>query len=353
MEQRNRLSLSNATLRGRIRTPRSGGHTHTPYFRGGVSDVHVQPMPSRPTSHSHSIEGMHAKTDVPVNQNSSPHLSGAIDGIQPPRATIVKSRHLTTVRNIKNTQPHLPKQQRTVVLKRTSIRPLTTPVLNTRHRLLSVSSLLTGMALLLFLSGVLVVFATLRTNHSVTAQVKALSQQSTQSDIGITSGVPSEADPPSPPSSYKVAADLPRLITIDKIGVKAIIRRVGIGANNTLNAPASIFDAGWYDGSAKPGENGTVVIDGHVSGPTKHGVFYSIGSLAAGDKIKLERGDGKVFVYTVKETKTYDSDKVDMSKVLTSSQPGKAALNFMTCSGRFNVRTNQFEQRTVVYTVQD
>lgn len=248
--------------------------------------------------------------------------------------------------------PIQPKQSRSGVLKRQAVKGESKKSHSHKHRRPLVPTLLTAMAIMLFTFGLLVLFSTLKTNHTVKAQVKQLSQNSSKDD-GITDEAPSEEDPPANPGNYEVAADLPRLITIDKIGVRARVRRLGVGANNVLKAPANIFDAGWYDSSAKPGENGTVVLDGHVSGPTKHGVFYSIGTLKAGDKVKLERGDGQVLSYTVTGTQVYDNDKVDMAKVLTTAVPGKPGLNFMTCTGRFNVRSNSFEQRVVVFSVQD
>jgi sortase (surface protein transpeptidase) len=248
---------------------------------------------------------------------------------------------------------HLPRQLRSNVLKRQMVKTVPKKHHAHKHRRSFTPALLTSMAILLFASGLLVVFSALRTNHTVKAQVKQLADQQESDDGTQSDGIPSEDDPPKNVGSYSVAPDLPKLLTIDKLGVNARVIRLGVNPSNVLKAPSNIFDVGWYEGSAKPGENGTMVIDGHVSGPTKHGVFYSIKTLAEGDKVKVTRGDGKVFTYTVTGTQVYDDDKVDMVKVLTSSVPGKPALNFMTCTGKFDVRSNKFEQRVVVFTVQD
>jgi sortase A len=203
----------------------------------------------------------------------------------------------------------------------------------------------------LFSFGAFAAINSLRTDKQVKAQVQGLATKA--EDDGITDGLPNEDDPPKDIGSYAVAGDLPRFFNVEKLGLHARVRRLGVGNNNILKAPANIFDVGWYDGSAKPGENGTVVLDGHVSGPTKRGVFYNIGTLQKGDKVSIERGDGKMINYSVTGTEVYDNDKVDMAKVMTTSVPGKAAMNFMTCTGRFNVRTNQYEQRVVVFAVED
>ncbi len=326
MEERPKRGLENPTGRARLRASGRSG----PY----------NPRPS-----ARSLNGFTDKTNIRLGPRPE-HISSAqvSSNTQPQPAAIQDIR--------KHTKVHLPKQQRTWVLKRYSIRPPSTPIRLPRRRP-AMHTVLTGMAIMLLVSGLLVVAAAIRTNRSVKAQVKGISQQASTDSNGSDGDVPSEVEPPGSLGSYQVAADLPRILTIDKIGVHAKVRRLGVDAQNKLNAPANIFETGWYDGSAKPGENGTVVLDGHVSGPTKHGVFYSIGTLKSGDKVKLERGDGKAFTYTVADIKVYDNDSVDMAKVLTSAKPGKPGLNFMTCSGRFNIRTNQFEKRVVVFAVQD
>jgi len=312
-----------------------------------MSDVHINALKPKPVGPS-PAPGVKPLPPV-LNSHSaaSPKTASKLTPSKPPATKVSPTRVLKS-------RPDFPKQNRSNVLSRQIPKP-PSYTSATKHRRPLMPIFLSGLAIVLFAAGVLVLINTLRTNHIVKAQVKLLSQKADSGDTGISDGTPSEANPPNSAGNtgYKVAADSPRLLTIDKIGVSAKIRPVGTGPNNILKAPANIYDAGWYDSSAKPGENGTIVLDGHVSGPTKHGVFYGLGTLKSGDKVKIERGDGTQFSYTVTGIQVFDNDKVDMSKVITSSVPGKPGLNLMTCAGRFNVRTNQFEQRVVVFTVQD
>lgn len=203
---------------------------------------------------------------------------------------------------------------------------------------------------MLFVVGVAVAIMSLRTDKTVTAQVKQLAKQSEEGTTAVN--VPSE-DPPANTGTYNIAPDLPKMLSIDKISVNARIKRVGVDQNNAIKAPANIFDIGWYDGSAKPGEAGAVVLDGHVSGPTKPGVFHGINKLKPGDKVSLTRGDGKLFTYSVTGSQTYNADEVDMAKIMTTSVAGKPGLNLITCAGKFDAKTNKFAQRVVVFAVQD
>ncbi len=138
---------------------------------------------------------------------------------------------------------------------------------------------------------------------------------------------------------YIVAADLPRYLTIDKLGVvKARIIPVGINAGGELGTPNNIFDVGWYDSSAKPGQSGTILIDGHNGGPTMHGVFKDLPNLASGDIINIERGDGKIFKYSVVENKTVSLDDSDsyMATALKSPEAGKQSVTLISCTGEWS-----------------
>ncbi|HSX41532.1 MAG TPA: class F sortase [Candidatus Saccharimonadales bacterium] len=152
--------------------------------------------------------------------------------------------------------------------------------------------------------------------------------------------------------NYTVAPDLPRFIDIKKIGVKARVKRLGVDSKNQLQAPSNVYDTGWYDGSAKPGEPGAVVIDGHRQGSSVPGIFNGLTSLATGDTIQIERGDNKVFTYQVVSIKQYAYNNVDMAAALTPVKLGQKGLNLITCSGTFKSKIGQYDKRTVVFTVQ-
>ncbi|TWP18516.1 class F sortase, partial [TM7 phylum sp. oral taxon 352] len=105
-------------------------------------------------------------------------------------------------------------------------------------------------------------------------------------------------------AKYKVAADLPRVITIEKLGVKARVLQMNVNSDGSMQSPINIFDAGWYTGSVKPGQPGASIIVGHASGTTLGGVFNKLETLNAGDTISVERGDGKILRYQVIKKQT-------------------------------------------------
>lgn len=152
--------------------------------------------------------------------------------------------------------------------------------------------------------------------------------------------------------SYQVSSDSPRVIRIPSLNVEARVLRMGVKANNEMDTPDSIFDTGWYDGSAKPDEVGAMIIDGHASGPMNPGVFAKLKSMSMGDEIQIELGSRRVLTYKVTKVKAVPADKVDMEELFSPSTRGGKGLNLITCTGKFNASTNHYEDRLLVFSEQ-
>ncbi len=203
---------------------------------------------------------------------------------------------------------------------------------------------LVGMAVTVFLVGAGVAIQGFLLNRQIGSGHAAAQSNSEQQD-------PDEAEPTEDDiNSYVVAPDMPRFISIPKFGTKSRVRAVGVDASNKLQAPANIYDAGWFSETVKPGSpGGTSLIDGHVSGWTQKGAFYRLKDLAAGDQIIVERGDGKQISYRVVATETHDVATMDMSRALLSKNTAKHGLNLITCTGQVKSGTNDYDQRLLVF----
>jgi hypothetical protein len=95
-----------------------------------------------------------------------------------------------------------------------------------------------------------------------------------------------------------------------------------------------------------------MLIDGHVSSWNAYGVFYNLHLLQPGDLIKVQRGDGKIFNYSVAAVKIYSKNSVNMKSVLSSIDALKPGLNLISCYGDVIKGTNEFNKRIVVYSVE-
>lgn len=247
-----------------------------------------------------------------------------------------------------------PRTSRSQVLKREAVQRTIRRNRKRHHSRKLGGKALTALAVILFIFGIGVGVNGLRQDQKVAARVQEISDKvdDGSADDAQTGDVPSE-NKPEDVANYRVAPTLPRKLSVEKLGIEARILRLGVTVDNQFKAPANIYDTGWFEGSAKPGELGAVLLDGHVHGPTQPGVFVGLKKLQKGDKISLERGDGKIFTYSVVTSKTYAADKVDMGAALSSIAPGKPGLNLITCTGEIDKQTNHYKDRLIVFAVQD
>ena len=150
--------------------------------------------------------------------------------------------------------------------------------------------------------------------------------------------------------NYKVTADLPRVIRINKINVEARVLQMGVNKDGSMQSPINAYDAGWYTGSVRPGQLGAAAIVGHASGPTREGLFAYLDKLKAGDIVEIERGDGTKLTYSVVKTETVALKNVDMNKFLRPVDGEAEGLNLMTCAGNWVESSKTRDQRVIVYT---
>jgi LPXTG-site transpeptidase (sortase) family protein len=212
---------------------------------------------------------------------------------------------------------------------------------------------LASLAVMLFAFGLTVGIVQLNTNKQVKAQVKTLAAHTAAASSDGTlpdNGVPSETRPTG--GNWRPAADEPKWITIPSLDVTARVIKVGTKDDGEIKTPNNIFDIGWLETSAKPGQNGAMFLDGHVHGPTEPGTFYNIKKLKAGDKITIERGDGQELTYSVVRSETYDKNNVDMVAALNTAVPGKPGLNLITCDGKYSADSG-YDHRIMVFAVLD
>lgn len=154
-------------------------------------------------------------------------------------------------------------------------------------------------------------------------------------------------------AEYVVTADRPRYLTIEKLGI-AKSRVIPVGSiNGEMGTPNNIFDVGWYTESGKPGEGRTMIIDGHNGGPHVKGVFKALPSLAVGDVIQIERGDGQIFRYTVTENKEVPLAEADayMRTAAVSPEPGKESVTLISCTGEWSQQQGTYLSRQFVRAV--
>ncbi|MFK3983731.1 class F sortase [Micromonospora sp. NPDC050397] len=147
-----------------------------------------------------------------------------------------------------------------------------------------------------------------------------------------------------------MARSEPTDVTISKIGVAAKLMSLGVDPTGMIEVPplSQAELAGWYRLGPSPGEIGNSVIVGHVDsheiGPA---VFFKLGSLKPGDRIKVSRKDGSVVEFTVDGVKSYP--KVAFPTELVYGPSEKAGLRLVTCGGQFDRKKRSYPDNIIVF----
>ncbi len=201
--------------------------------------------------------------------------------------------------------PAVPARPVTIPPKSDIHQPQPRPQAKPKRRFLMQPAFLYAMAGVLVIAGGWLAYSGLIANKRVTEQVQQLSDKAEAAD-GSDENAPPATTPPtnSAVKNYSVAPNLPRYIDIPNLSVHARVLSMGVDSKGALKAPGNVFDAGWYNASAQPGQPGGMLIDGHISSWSTKGVFYGLNKLKTGDAITITRGDNKQFIYKVVSVET-------------------------------------------------
>ncbi|WP_062203872.1 class F sortase [Streptomyces sp. NBRC 109706] len=142
----------------------------------------------------------------------------------------------------------------------------------------------------------------------------------------------------------------PRTVRIDSVGVAAEVLPRGLDEDGGVEPPP--FDAadavGWWAGGATPGAVGAAVLVGHVDTESAPAVFHALPEVEAGDPVLVERADGSVAVFTVRDVALVERADFDPETVYGPSAPGTAELRLITCGGVYDRERGGYSANVVV-----
>jgi len=157
---------------------------------------------------------------------------------------------------------------------------------------------------------------------------------------------PSEQPPPAA-DNYRVPPDHPRVITIGgEAKIRGLVEKVGVVGKNQMDAPSNVHMAGWFSGSALPGQPGLSIMDGHVNSNFGAAVFQNLGKVKPNDTIAIELGNGSHIKYSVTATK-----QLNLSSATEQlfADPKDRELRLITCAGKWQSSSQTYDQRLIVY----
>jgi LPXTG-site transpeptidase (sortase) family protein len=141
---------------------------------------------------------------------------------------------------------------------------------------------------------------------------------------------------------------LPSRLIIESLNIDQRIESVGLTATGAMDTPKDPSGIGWFAQGFRPGAPGNAVITGHYGWKNNRpAAFDKLSDLKTGDIILATDNVGKTYSFTVDKVKIYKRDAI-VPEIFASSDDSH--LNLITCSGEWNVKLKEYENRLVVFT---
>jgi sortase (surface protein transpeptidase) len=142
---------------------------------------------------------------------------------------------------------------------------------------------------------------------------------------------------------------LPVRLRIPAIQVDTKLESLGLDRQGAVQAPSAWQEAGWYTGSARPGQAGPAVILGHVDSTSGPAVFYLLSSLKPGDAVQVTRADGSTVVFHVSGQQEVAKSQFPTDLVYAPTL--EPSLRLVTCGGTFDKKTHHYRDNVILSAV--
>jgi hypothetical protein len=161
----------------------------------------------------------------------------------------------------------------------------------------------------------------------------------------------SSAGDPSPRAASALGASRPLSITIPAIGLQSQVNPIGLAGDGSIAVPQPgprLDEAAWFEKSPTPGQPGPSIIEGHVDSDSGPSVFYELGKVRPGQRILVDRADGRRVTFTVDAVRNYLKSSFPTRVVYGAEDLSTPALRLITCS-KFDPTTRHHVGNAVVF----
>ncbi|WP_239712967.1 class F sortase [Paenibacillus sp. 19GGS1-52] len=141
---------------------------------------------------------------------------------------------------------------------------------------------------------------------------------------------------------------LPTSLVIPAIGVSAQIQPVAVLTNGQIGVPKETDLVGISYPGVLPGEQGNVILDGHVDSYTGPAVFFNLKKLKRGDAIIVSNNSGRKLTYLVESVEIFVTSEAPLKRIFGETKDPR--LNLITCTGRYSRKKKEHEKRLIVFT---
>ena len=164
--------------------------------------------------------------------------------------------------------------------------------------------------------------------------------------VTVVASTPTPTPQPAEANSA-IRPGVPARLEIPALGVRAPVIKLGLNGDGSLEVPRRFGDTGWWSGGARPGERGPAVIVGHVDSKTGPAVFYRLGQLRRGDRIRVLDHDGAATTFAVERLEHHAKAHFPTAAVYGPTRA--PALRLVTCSGGFDRSSGHYLDNTIVF----
>ncbi len=125
------------------------------------------------------------------------------------------------------------------------------------------------------------------------------------------------------------------------------LERLGLDSEGKMETPDKWENAGWYKKSAKPGQNGNIIIAGHYDDSSGNpAAFWGLKNLKVNDKVLLTDELNRTFTYNITETFYVAIDDPNRLEIFDEDEIEE--LTLVTCGGLWNDSEGTYSSRLVV-----
>lgn len=141
----------------------------------------------------------------------------------------------------------------------------------------------------------------------------------------------------------------PARLIIPSLNIDSTIEMAGRTQGGAMESPSNFRDVAWYKEGARPGEDGSAVIAGHLDNALGlSGVFKNLDMLTVGSYVYVETSSGEEMRFRVMRVAEYPYDEVPTRELF--ERDGGVYLNLITCAGEWLQKHKTYDHRLIVYT---
>lgn len=147
--------------------------------------------------------------------------------------------------------------------------------------------------------------------------------------------IPDKSAPPTSTGGVSNGASIrPLRLRIPSIGVDTRLETLGVTRLGRLRPPVDPQQAGWFPGSAVPGELGPAVVAGHRDSTVGTAVFWHLTDLRLGDTVIVTRSDGATVRFEVAQIRRVPRASFPTEQVYGATPD--SVLRLITCGGLYD-----------------